>query len=92
MASKNINEESKPMKLLLGLLIMGAVLIGGGVGLRQSGIRMQTAEYQKTYGTLALSKGVTQEAAGLGLISLGSGLMICGVVFMILERHSKDTL
>jgi len=44
------------MKLLIGLLIMGAVLIGGGVGLRQSGIRMQTAEYQKTHGTWALSK------------------------------------
>ena len=36
------------MKLLFILLIIGAVLIGGGVGLRQSGIRLQTAEYQKT--------------------------------------------
>ena len=79
------------MKLLLGLLIMGAVLIGGGVGLRQSGIRMQTAEYQKTYGTWALSKEVTQEAAGLGLISFGGGLIVSGVVFTILERRSKGT-
>jgi hypothetical protein len=77
------------MKLLIGLLIMGTVLIGGGVGLRQSGIRMQTAEYQKTYGTWALSKGVTQEAMGLGLISFGGGLIVSGIIFTLLERRTK---
>ena len=71
------------MKLLIGLLIVGTVLIGGGVGLRESGIRMQTAEYQKTYGTWALSKGVTQEAAGLGLISFGGGLIVSGIIFTL---------
>jgi len=77
------------MKLLIGLLIMGTVLIAGGVGLRQSGIRMQTAEYQKTYGTWALSKGVTQEAMGLGLISFGGGLIVSGIIFTLLERRTK---
>jgi hypothetical protein len=79
------------MKLLIGLLIIGAVLIGGGVGLRESGIRMQTAEYQKTYGTWALSKGVTQEAMGLGLISFGGGLIVSGIIFTLLERRTKGT-
>jgi hypothetical protein len=79
------------MKLLFILLIIGAVLIGGGVGLRQSGIRLQTAEYQKTYGTSALSKGITQESMGLGLLSFGGGLIVSGVVFTILERRSKGT-
>ena len=77
------------MKLLIGLLIMGTVLIGGGVGLRQSGIRMQTAEYQKTYGTWALSKGVTQEAMGLGLISFGGGMIVSGIIFTLLEKRTK---
>jgi hypothetical protein len=79
------------MKLLIGLLIMGTVLIAGGVGLRQSGIRMQTAEYQKTYGTWALSKGVTQEAAGLGLISFGGGLIVSGIIFTLLATRTKGT-
>ena len=79
------------MKLLIGLLIMGTVLIAGGVGLRQSGIRMQTAEYQKTYGTWALSKGVTQEAMGLGLISFGGGLIVSGIIFTLLATRTKGT-
>ena len=70
------------MKLLIVLLIIGAVLIGGGVGLRQSGIQMQTAEYQKTYGTWALQKGVTQESIGLGLLSFGGGIMISGIMYL----------
>jgi hypothetical protein len=77
------------MKLLIGLLIIGMVLIGGGVGLRQSGIRMQTAEYQKTYGTGALSKGVTQEAMGLGLISFGGSLIVSGIIFTLLATRTK---
>jgi hypothetical protein len=78
------------MKLLLGLLIIGTVLIGGGVGLRESGVRMQAAEYQKTYGTWALSKGVTQEAMGLGLISFGGGLIVSGIIFTLLARRTKS--
>ena len=77
------------MKLLFGLLITGVVLIGVGVGLRESGIALQTAEYQQLYGTWALSRGVTQEAMGLGLISFGAGLIISGIIFTILERRSK---
>jgi len=74
---------------LFGLLITGVVLIGVGVGLRESGIALQTAEYQQLYGTWALSRGVTQEAMGLGLISFGAGLIISGIIFTILERRSK---
>ena len=77
------------MKLLIGLLIIATVLIGGGVGLRESGERMQTAEYQKTYGNWALSKGVTQEAVGLGLISFVGGLIASGIIFTLLERRTK---
>ena len=77
------------MKLLFGLLITGVVLIGVGVGLRESGIALQTAEYQQLYGTWALSRGITQEAMGLGLISFGAGLIISGIIFTILERRSK---
>ena len=79
------------MKLLIGLLIVGTVLIGGGVGLRESGIRMQTAEYQKTYGTWALKRGITQELIGLVVLSFGCGLAITGIVFTVLERHLKST-
>jgi len=80
------------MKLLISLLIIGiigTVLIGGGVGLRESGIRMQTAEYQTIYGTWALSKGVTQEAMGLGLISFGGGLIVSGIIFTLLATRTK---
>jgi hypothetical protein len=52
---------------------------------------MQTAEYQKTYGTWALSKGVTQEAAGLGLISFGGGLIVSGIIFTLLATRTKGT-
>ena len=77
------------LKLMLGLLITGAVLIGVGVGLRESGMALQTAEYQKLYGTWALSRSITQEAMGLGFISFGAGLIISGIVFTILKRRSK---
>lgn len=78
------------MKLLLGLLITGVVLIGTGVGLRESGMALQTAEYQKLYGTWALSRGITQEAMGLGFISFGAGLIISGIIFTILKGRIKD--
>jgi hypothetical protein len=50
---------------------------------------MQTAEYQTIYGTWALSKGVTQEAMGLGLISFGGGLIVSGIIFTLLATRTK---
>ena len=80
------------MKLAITLLILGVIFASAGLGLRQSGIRQQTIiEYGiPLYGEQALQKGAAQESSGLGLLSLGSGLFVCGIIIMVVKRGPKN--
>ncbi|MDD5189658.1 MAG: hypothetical protein PHE50_01295 [Dehalococcoidales bacterium] len=79
------------MKLALILLFVGAITIGTGFGLRQSGIRQQSQQYLLAIDSSDyLPNAVAQESAGIGLLGFGGVFVVGSVVLLIVKRQTKS--